>query len=135
MHSGLPHGAAQDLPSAMMAMRNGGAGTPSSGRAVRTIVFHGDADRVVNPANAAALIAQATSRGRRAGPPGRGRAPREGAASAARCIATPPGARSASSWTLHGAGHAWAGGDAAGSHADSLGPDASREMLRFFLET
>jgi len=132
VHSGLPHGAASDLGSALSAMRQGASGARPR-RPTRTIVFHGDADRVVNPANATALAAQAL-----AGADGLSLRVERGAAggrSFSRALhADADGQTLCEHWTIHGAGHAWAGGDAAGSHTDPLGPDASREMLRFFLD-
>ncbi len=60
VHSGLPHGAAADVPSGLAAMRGAAKPPPGKGRAngrVRTIVFHGANDKIVNPSNAEAILA------------------------------------------------------------------------------
>lgn len=137
-HSGLPFAAAHDIPSALAAMKGRGVvGTASgSGRAtatVPTIVFHGDRDHTVQHSNGAHIAAQA----RRAAPSlqtrsDTGTAP--GGRRYTRDMHTDAGGRViVERWTVHGAGHAWSGGDAAGSYTDNAGPDASAEMLRFFL--
>jgi poly(hydroxyalkanoate) depolymerase family esterase len=135
-HSGLACGAANDLPSAFVAMRQGGA---SDDRAilgdaplVPTIVFHGDRDATVHPDNSDQILAQSmkTSTQRQVH---RGRVP--GGHAYTRTIHTDAGGRGIfERWSIHGAGHAWSGGSPAGSYTDPQGPDATREMLRFFLE-
>jgi poly(3-hydroxybutyrate) depolymerase len=48
--------------------------------------------------------------------------------------ALPDGTTKAEHWEIAGAGHAWAGGHSSGSYTDPHGPNASREMVRFFLQ-
>jgi poly(hydroxyalkanoate) depolymerase family esterase len=130
VHSGLPHASANDLPSALAAMRSGGGrGTAAH---VPTIVFHGDADTVVNPRNGEAIVAQWRS-GQADGTPVEETGIANGRAYTRRSVVGPSGRVELEQWVVRGAGHAWSGGNPAGSHTDAQGPDASREMVRFFL--
>jgi poly(3-hydroxybutyrate) depolymerase len=133
VHSGLACGAAKDMPSAFAAMSGGGAVRPrGAGEAVPTIVFHGDGDRTVNSVNGDHVIAQARPGADLSRTVTRGETP--GGMAYTRTVQTDAAGREVlEQWVLHGAGHAWSGGSAAGSYTDPRGPDASREMMRFFL--
>jgi poly(hydroxyalkanoate) depolymerase family esterase len=134
IHSGLACGAASDLPSAFMAMRQGGGPeTPVKiGSAVPTIVFHGDSDTTVHPDNGDRILEQSAKATSQATKVLHGRVPNGHAYT--RTIVTDRSGRPISEhWNIHGAGHAWSGGSPAGSYTDPRGPDATREMLRFFL--
>jgi poly(hydroxyalkanoate) depolymerase family esterase len=152
-HSGLPYGSAHDIPSALAAMKGGRSGLVGlksmpgavagprrkAVHAVPIIVFHGDRDHTVQQTNGAEIVQQAKDAhlAETAGATLRASTQR----------GTSPGGRSYSRtvhvdttgevhielWTLHGAGHAWSGGNASGSYTDCTGPDASAEMVRFFL--
>ncbi len=137
VHSGLACGAAHDLPSAFVAMRQGHEGrasvTPKGGRIVPAIVFHGDRDTTVNPRNSDEIIAQSAPGVKLDTRREEGRVP-GGHAYTRTLLVGIDGKTALEQWTIHGAGHAWAGGRPAGSYTDPHGPDATREMLRFFLE-
>ncbi len=130
VHSGLACGAATDMVSAFSAMRSGKGGSAIRvGAVVPTIIFHGDRDTTVHPANADAVAAQlgATSTTQ---PP---RERHDGGRGHSRMFHTDAAGRVVGEqWTLHGGGHAWSGGSPAGSFTDPAGPDATAEMLRFF---
>jgi poly(3-hydroxybutyrate) depolymerase len=155
IHSGLPYGAARDLPTAFAAMRDGAgpgarraaqaltdAGTP--GRIVPTIIFHGDGDTTVNRANADRIVNQwvvvsYVGAAHRAAHPSDawsekrqdGQVP-GGYAYTRFIYRDPSGSPVIEKWIVRGLGHAWSGGSPAGSFTDAQGPDASAEMLRFF---
>jgi poly(hydroxyalkanoate) depolymerase family esterase len=140
VHSGLACGAASDMPSAFAAMRQGASPAaarsrwPDHARATPPlIVFHGDRDRTVNPINADQIIAQSKAGIDLRTTITQGATP--GGISYTRTVrANESGRPIVEQWTLHGAGHAWSGGSGAGSYTDPRGPDASREMIRFFLQ-
>ncbi|MBB1076710.1 PHB depolymerase family esterase [Rhodoferax sp. 4810] len=147
VHSGLPAGAASNVAQALMVMKSGHSGIslPGKGRqddvqkasekhppiTIPTIVFHGDDDKTVHPRNGEKLIAAV-------------RGHSEGSAKVEQGVSTKgrrytrcirhgdQGNALSEHWLVHGGGHAWSGGLAAGSYTDIQGPDATGEILRFF---
>ena len=150
-HSGLPFASAHDIPSAMAAMKGGRgrgaaslsattAGRRSCSQPVTTIVFHGDRDHTVQHSNGAAILKQA-SEAYGAGVANRdtlSTSTEQGIAAGGRKFSRSlhtagDGRPHLELWTLHGAGHSWSGGDSSGTYTDGSGPNASAEMVRFFL--
>jgi poly(hydroxyalkanoate) depolymerase family esterase len=142
VHSGLPVGRARDLVTGLAAMKKQPArarGTAGKLRQrVPVIVFHGDRDEIVHSGNGDAVLEQFLhpAPGSPVEPLRRlqdaGEANGRGYARTAMLDST--GRSVAEYWELHGAGHAWSGGSPAGSYTDPGGPNASAEMLRFFLD-
>lgn len=132
VHSGLPAGAAHDQATALMAMRRGDPGWRLQ-HPKPTIVFHGSHDRVVHPRNGrlAAIRAREPYSSLRATERA-GQVP-NGRAYSKTVHRVGTGRPLIEHWSVTGSGHAWSGGSSAGRFTDPTGPDASREMLRFFL--
>ena len=133
VHSGLPQGAAHDVVSAFAAMRGEGGLRPTkTANGVRTIAFHGSADATVHPSNARAVIAAAA--GHHHALSRREQGTSEGGRSYTReVVAGADGTPLTELWHVEGVGHAWSGGRSEGTYTDPTGPDASRAMVRFFL--
>ena len=150
IHSGLAYAAARDLPSAFAAMRGERSKRvrrktrdAAPARAVPTIVFHGDSDTTVHPSNVDEVIEQASPQPAAAKAQENPFAEHErsvergetgGRAYTRTTYHDPAGKAIMEQWLVHGAAHAWSGGSVEGSYSDPTGPDASREMLRFFLQ-
>ncbi len=135
VHSGLACGAARDMQSAFAVMQRGGNGHARTGseRFVPTIVFHGDRDTTVHSRNGDAVVAQAMQGASLQTREESGRVP-GGHAYTRTQHATAGGKVMVEKWSVQGAGHAWFGGSPAGSYTDPRGPDATAEMMRFFLD-
>jgi poly(hydroxyalkanoate) depolymerase family esterase len=139
VHSGVPYLAAADPMSAFAAMSLG-AGADVVGGPAPLIVFHGDRDTVVSVANADRLIAARLA----AEQSSIGVTPVKSSTTNDATDHARPYSRTtytgddgtviAESWIVKGGGHAWFGGNPAGSFTEPLGPDASAEMVRFFFE-
>jgi poly(hydroxyalkanoate) depolymerase family esterase len=126
IHSGLVHGAAHDVPSAFAAMQQGPpAGTRGRDDGIPLIVFQGVRDTTVAPANAAALLSPWSST-----------APETltGPGWTRRVYRDRDGRVVAEWWMVDKLGHAWSGGSPEGSFTDAAGPDATAELVRFFLD-
>jgi poly(hydroxyalkanoate) depolymerase family esterase len=119
IHSGLPYAAARGAATAAAAMRWKRLGAAAPLPTIPTIVFHGDSDTTVHPSNGEYAMQPSMSEEAEAG--GR-RYTRS-----AHYDGVP-----FEHWLIHGGGHAWSGGNGAASFTDAKGPDAAREMLRFF---
>lgn len=146
VHSGVPAGLAHDVYSARRLMSTGPVPSEAEaapgavngvGASAASIVFHGDEDTVVHLSNGVAIHDGA---GGPQVPPLRESQqsttqPRPGHRGFTRSVEYGAGGVTERElWIVHGAGHAWAGGSSAQPDTDSSGPDASREMLRFFLQ-
>jgi len=132
VHSGLACGAADSMVSAFHAMKQGATVHKTiDGTTIPAIVFHGDRDHTVNVANADQVIAQAKANAKLTAKVTQGTS--AGGETYTRTEQTDSrGKPVLEQWVLHGAGHAWSGGSTAGTFTDPKGPDASREIVRFF---
>jgi poly(hydroxyalkanoate) depolymerase family esterase len=148
VHSGLEYAAATDASSALSVSANGGPDPKAQGdaafsamgaqaRAVPVIVFHGDADSVVNVINGQQVASQWAETDDRAGAAVGQPATATGSAGGRSFTQTlyssgSPAAALLELYVVHGLGHAWSGGSSAGSFTDPSGPDASEMMWQFF---
>jgi poly(3-hydroxybutyrate) depolymerase len=159
--AGLEFKAATTVEGGLAAMKQGGPDPAQQGllafnamgesararRRMAVIVFQGDADPFVNPANADQVIGQwARTNDYLANNKARNNVTTQatlilegsvpGGFAYTRSIYKDRSDRYVmEKWIVKGLGHAWSGSPAAGPFADPKGPNASAEMWRFFHET
>jgi len=144
VHSGLAYGAAYDLPSAFAAMKQGTLQhTRQLTKIIPLLAFHGDCDTTVAPVNVDHLLNQwlqvasdgleSVQRSVRDVKVERGQVAK-GHAYTRSIYHDVSGLAIVEKWIVHQEGHAWSGGNPGGSFTDPKGPNASAEMVRFFIE-
>jgi len=152
VHSGLAYGTARTLPSALQAMRQGGADPEAQGRAafaamgaaarvVPAVIVHGTADQVVCPVNGEHAVRQWLATNHLAGGDAADVARPDAVVRDDAAGRLPQTRRT---WTdaagqvlvehveIDGLGHAWSGGAPGGSYTDPRGPSASAAIWDFF---
>lgn len=156
VHSGVEYGAARNQIMALQAMRLGGPDPLGQGQAaytamgdvarvVPTIVFHGTNDNIIAPINGDQVIQQwmetdqLASNGAYRPDFANPASTTTGQVTSGYSYTTflwndSHNATVQSYWKVSGLGHAWAGGDPAGSFTDPLGPDASAAFYAFFTQ-
>lgn len=156
MHSGIAWRAATSVVAALGVMAHGpsleaadslgiqaAAAMGARKRPIPALVIHGGSDKVVNPANAAALTRQWTRMNASARAAGESAIALRGDAESN----DRSGETNGYHWTRAGfgagdtvveelivaeLGHAWSGGSSTGTFTDEDGPDAMEEIVRFF---
>lgn len=150
LHSGLAWRAATTLPEALSALARGTGDTDALGvaayaamgsgaRAIPALVVHGGKDVVVNAANGSQSARQwAVTDQRALGVAQFATEETSGEENGyhfTRVVQRDAtGATLVEAWTVQELGHAWSGGSREGTFTDEQGPDATREMVRFFRE-
>lgn len=145
IHSGIAYGAATSIGDAVKAMGVGAADPASlssivengmgSRRYFPAIVFQGAADKSVKVVNVSHVVSQLSE---------------SYAAGGLKKISETQGLSddgyhfskivygngrpAIEEWIVDELGHAWSGGSSEGTYTDPKGPDAAKEMVRFFLE-
>jgi poly(hydroxyalkanoate) depolymerase family esterase len=147
-HSGIGWGVARDLTGGLAAMKSGGpdpdslgrlafAAMGASARAVPVFVMHGTADAVVTPEASRRIVAQFrvihTAAGKRTTADSE-RGTANGYSFEVVRERDAKGRVLIEAWFVDSLGHALAGGAPGSRWTDPRGPEAAREMLRFFLE-
>jgi poly(hydroxyalkanoate) depolymerase family esterase len=144
IHSGIAYAAVTSIADALTAMHSGAPDQGSLGSAVvkgfgsarhfPAIVFQGKADKSVNWVNASQVVWQLIQSYSPESVTKLYSTPGEAAGYHFTKTTYGAGKPLIEEWMVEELGHAWSGGSKDGTYTDENGPDASSEMVRFFLE-